>query len=402
MSESLGALAAWIALAWAGLLVWLTIGASLRRAVLERDAKAAREQASGVARGVSVLIIRPCAGVDEGLLDNLCSILAVDSQATLSLLMCADDPTDPAVAVIQQALPRLRAAGLDAQLEIHPPTGPNRKASLLAAALAGAQARAAELVVNVDSNVDLRDYDLDSLLAPLLTGARVGASWAPWVEVRSAAGLGPRASEAVLGGSLAAFPLLCGLDPGGLVGKLWAARREALEGIGGFAPLVDYLGEDFEMARRLGAAGWSVEVAPVLGRSRGGAGGFAKVVERLARWLLVLRGQRPLLLLTYPLFFFATPGILALAALGARARPLEALVAASMAVAARALITLAARYWSGRMGAGHYGGALLDAPLSDLSLALAWLRALASREVSWRGHRLRVARGGRLEALDAD
>lgn len=401
--------AAYGALGWAGFLAWLAIGAVWRRWQLQRRFASARaapatEHDAHLA-GLRVLIMRPCAGVDHDLLANLLSVAQVDSRTQWRVVMTVDDPADLARPVILEAIAKLRAMGVDAHTFIPPQTGPNRKASMLAAIMASEQGREAEVLINVDSNVDLRGYDLDGLIAPLLGPrrgeGRVGASWAPWSERRTQAGVGPRASEAVLGGSLAAFPLLCGIDPGGLVGKLWAVRREALDAVGDFDELTHYLGEDFEMARRLRAAGWSIAVAPVLARARGGDPPFRAVVGRFARWMLVVRGQRPLLLATYPLLFFATPLILALAAVGALAQPTLAGLAVALAVFARASITISARRWSGR-GEGLAGALawIRDALLSDLVLALAWVRALSSRTIDWRGHLLRVDREGRLHALE--
>ena len=49
-------------------------------------------------------------------------------------------------------------------------------------------------------------HDFDRLIAPLLADARIGTIWVPWSERPGAGtrGLGPRASEALLGGSLTA------------------------------------------------------------------------------------------------------------------------------------------------------------------------------------------------------
>ncbi len=382
-----------VALVWSAVLAWLAIGALIRRRQLQRrfSAQPVRSQV-----GRSVLLVRPCAGVDPGLLDNLLSFAELRTQADLSLVMTVDDPGDPALPIVEQAAAQLCERGLDASVEVHPPTGPNRKASLLAGVLGGERGRAAQLWVNVDSNVDLAGYELDALLGALKSDSgpgRLGAVWAPWSELREGEGLGARASEAVLGGALTALPLLCGIYPGGFTGKVWAARPEAVADAGGLARLVDYLGEDFEMSSRLRAAGWGTEVAPVFVHSRGGSPSLDSVIERFSRWMLVVRTQRAALMPSYLLLFFATPLVLVLAGLGAYGRPTLALVAVGLAVFARALITLGARHWSRRRG---FLGAWIDAPLSDLVLLLAWVRAMGSREVEWRGHRLRVGRDGRL------
>ena len=157
---------------------------------------------------------------------------------------------------------------------------------------------------------------------------------------------------------------------------------DALEHSGDFGELARYLGEDLAMADRLRAAGWRIAVVPLLGRVRGGHGGFEQAVERFGRWMLVVRGQQPRLLPSYPLFFFATPMVTALV----------------LATLARLLVTLAARYWSGR-GLRPLA-TLVDAVLSDVVLMLAWIRAVTRREIEWRGHRLRVEPSGQLSSVE--
>lgn len=392
--------AAWLALVWSALLAWLAIGAVIRRRALDRRF-AARSvpipAISAPATTPKALIMRPCAGHDPGLLDNLRSLASARSTLPLKVVMAVDDPDDLARPAIEAALIELRAAGIDASFELVANRGPNRKASILA----GLLERHPEpgIVVNIDSNVDLSGFDFDRLFAPLLGDRSIGAIWVPWSERPPAGtpGLGSRASEALLGGSLTAFPLLCGIYPQGLVGKFWAAPRAAIDRID-FGDLTHYLGEDLEMARRLRAIDLEIEAASLLVRSPGQAPSFAAAIERFARWMLVVRGQKLPLSFSYPAFFFATPLVLVLAAIGAIARPELGLIAAGLALFARATVTLAARHWSGRGLA--LGPALVDAVLADLVLGLAWLRAFGSREVSWRGHRLRVERGGRLRALD--
>lgn len=339
--------------------------------------------------------MRPCAGQDPALLDNLRSLARTRSTLALHLVMAVDDPADTALPAIEQAASELRAAGLAVSVEVIANRGPNRKASILAGILERHPRHA--LVVNIDSNVDLAGFDFDPLLAPLLRERSLGTIWVPWSERPLATGLGTRASDALLGGSLTAFPLLCGIYPQGLVGKFWAARRDALERIG-FAELVDYLGEDLEMARRLREQGLRVGAASLLVRSPAQQPNFSAAVERFARWMLVVRAQKLGLLFSYPAFFFATPLVLVLAAFGAIARLDLALAAACLALLARLAVALAARRWSGRGLA--LGPAIVDAVLADVVLGLAWLRAGSSREVEWRGHRLRIESDGRLRALD--
>jgi ceramide glucosyltransferase len=383
---------AFVALGWAAVLAWLALGAVIRRAALQRRARA---QAPVTTSGTRVLLVRPCAGAEHGLLENLVSARTMTSAAELTIVMSIDDPEDGARPAIEAALAQLRAAGINANLEVHLPVGPNRKASMLGQVLR--EHDDWEFVINVDSNVDLHEYPLDELLAPLLRDPRVGATWGPWSELRLYPGLGPRASEAVLGASLTAFPLLCGIYAAGLTGKIWAGRREALAECD-FDSLTHCLGEDLEMTNRLRSHGWGIVATSTLGRARGSEASFGQVVARFGRWMLAVRGQRPQLLPTYPLFFFATPLVLVLAGMGGFAEPAIGLAAAGLAVFARVVVTLAAQHWSGRrMGPL---AVLREAVLGDLALGLAWVRALTRRDLEWRGHRLRVEPDGRLSALN--
>jgi len=385
-----------LALIWGALLLWLAIGAVIRRAALQRRFAGRGAVDPSALAGRRVLMTRPCAGAEAKLLDNLRSVAALDTRAVLRVVMTIDDPDDGARPIIEAVVAELRAAGVEAELAVLSPTGPNRKASMIAATLADADY---EVLVNVDSNVDLRGFPLDALLAPLFDPEQhIGATWSPWSEQQTHAGVGPRASAAVLGASLTAFPLLCGLYGAGLVGKIFAARREAIEACE-FGDLTHYLGEDLEMANRMLRAGWKIAPVPVLGRTRTGAPSFAAVVTRFGRWMLAARGQRPELIMTYPLFFFATPMVLTLATIGLTTRPRLALIGAALAVVARLLVALAAQYWSARpLGLGR---ALVEAVLGDLALGLAWIKAMTRREVVWRGHRLRVEPSGRLAAVEA-
>ena len=383
-----------VALIWSAVLMWLAIGAIIRRAGLQRRF---RRQTRVPIADRQVVMTRPCAGAEADLLGNLLSVTALETEANLRVIMSVDDPNDPARAVIEAAIPQLRAAGIEAELAVLPPTGPNRKASMLAAIIAETEF---EALVNVDSNVDLSGFTLDELLAPLFdASAHIGAAWSPWFEEQTQPGIGPRTSAAVLGASLTSFPLLCGLYGAGLVGKIFAARREALQAIR-FDELSHYLGEDLEMANRMMASGWGITPVPTLGRARGGSPSFSAVVGRFGRWMLAARGQRPELMPTYPLFFFATPLVLALAGVGAVARPDLALTSVGLAIGARIVVSLAAQYWSARpLGLGR---ALVEGALGDVALGLAWLSAMSQREVEWRGHRLRVEPGGRLSALEPE
>lgn len=309
------------------------------------------------------LVVRPCHGAEPGLAERLAS---------------GPEPRVLAVATEDDAATVIARAVANARVIVTGATGPNAKAEQLGHALADATA---EVVVIADSDVLLDD------LAPLLrpfSDPAVAAVWAPPVEVAPAT-LADRASASVLDASLHAFALLGALDPGGMVGKLVAIRRADLEAVGGFGALRRHLGEDMELARRLRANGRSLRMADMTARSFARGRTFGAVVARYARWLMVIRAQRPLLLLSYPLLFGAALPILAIAiARGAWALAL-ATVTVRLLVAAFARIRSRQPRWLAP-----------EALLADVVLWAALLRALATRTVAWRGRALRVETGGLL------
>lgn len=344
--------------------------------------------------GVSVLVVRPCAGHEATLERTLSSLAKAKRSFALRCRFAIEGPSDTAVAAATRAVEALQKAGIEAEIVFTGGGGPNRKAAQLAVAASGAA-----ILVACDSDVDLEGVDLDQLVAPLVGAGGTWVSWAPPAERGSALTLGDLASAAVLGGSLHAFPLLAQLDPAGLVGKLFAIRQEALSAIGGFGSLVDYLGEDMEIARRVREQGGAVVAVPLVARSLAAGRSWDVVVGRFARWLTVIRAQRAFLLLSYPALFFATVPIVLVSALLAFVAPTAALVSAFLAITARLGVA-----WLAASIAGRKRGPLQlvrDVALADGMLAAAFVRALGTRTVTWRDRVLVVDRTGLLHEPSA-
>jgi ceramide glucosyltransferase len=353
------------------------------RAALQRRSGAPRDLAA-----IRTLVVRPCAGTEPHLERALASLARARSTAAIACRIAVESASDPAEPIARRAAAALERAGLDARVVLTAADAPNHKAAQIAAVLA-AERGPFDAIVIADSDVDLDGFDLDALLGPLFEydkeyrkerrlfppetpdrrPPRTGAVWAPPVEVGASAGAGDRASAAVLSGSLHAFTIL-----------------GALERV---------LGEDMELARRLAAAGHGVRVAPMVARSLKSGRTWRCSVERYARWLTVIRAQRPRLLVSYPLLFLATPLILAGSALVAPFAPAPALAAAVLAVTSRLCAAVCARLLAG-LGLS-LAASTVDAVLADALLAHAFARALAARTVTWRGRALTIDRRGALD-----
>lgn len=383
---TLSLVAGLVALVWACVLLAI-YGLALARAARRNDERRTPHP------NLRVHLVRPCAGLDASLFDNLISIehaaLGIErEQLTITLSVARAD--DPAIPVLEAAKLHLDSVGFRCRIQIVDPKGENQKVAQLSAILDPDDRH--DCAINVDSDVDLRGLDLRPLLGAF-RDKTVGAAWMPVVESVTQT-RGDRLSQSFLGASLHAFPVLAGLDPGTFVGKVFAVRLSATRAIAGFAPLADYLGEDFELGRRMRSQGW--ETLAVAGKAHSTARGrtVESVVARYARWLAVVRFQRPLLVLTYPLVFCPTVLVLGLSAVGAISAPLLAGGAAAVMLTARTVITVGARRYSGTPP--RLGAALLMMPATDWLFARTWFRALSTRTVTWRGRTLRLGRGGRL------
>jgi ceramide glucosyltransferase len=384
--------AAWLGLAWSVVAAWLAIGTVLRRRRLDAAPTPALPTSSR-----RIVLARPCAGAEPELARCLGSAAEARRSLPIEVVFGVSTRDDGATPAIEAAMKYLRARAIPARSIVAPPIGPNHKASTLAA-VAATVGEAGAILVNADSNVDLTEVDLDALVAPILVDPETALVWSPFAEHASTPSLGTRMSVAMLGGGPTSFPLLAAISPRSVSGKLWALDLDALGPSGGLAALAEHLGEDFEMERRLRAAGRRIRPTRGVARAIAPALHAGEAVHRVSRWMMVVRAQRPHLLWAYPLLFASTPFILALAAAGSPAAPGVAGAAAALALGARGLVTATARRYAGRGGSPM--GAIVDAVLGDATVLLAWIRTLTTREVVWRGRRLEVGRDGALRAID--
>ncbi len=341
-----------------------------------------------------IALLRPCEGAEPDLLANLLSSLRAHYGGPRRVLFLVPSADDPAYAIVLAAIATARGEGGPAASVVL--TGPaprqNRKVAQL---LAGLTHCDEEIVVTIDSDVRLGDADLPALIAALRPGpgSTVAAAFASPVEVAPQTPW-DRVSAALVGGSPQNFLALYGLYGlyGGvpsMAGALCALRRDALLACGGFAGLLTYLGEDYELARRLTARGYRVALSRGPARCTDGGRSFGQVVARVARWLTVVRAQRPLLLVTYPLFMAATP-LLLLVTLLARSAKLGVYAAALLGL--RMLLSAALRRLQGQR-CGPLTAAV-EVLAAELLLWLGLGQALWTRRISWRGHHFRIGRGG--------
>jgi ceramide glucosyltransferase len=351
-----------------------------------------------------IALVRPCEGLDRSLAETLRSSLTARYEGRRTIFFCVPSAVDPAYAVIERVRDELVAAGADARIVVTAIDTPaNRKAAQLAVVDSHLPADAPILVI-ADSDVQLDDESLPSLMSALLSDRDAGAASAPPIDV-SAATLGDRWSAALLSSTPHALLALAALSErsGGvplLAGALLAVQREALAAVGGFRSLEPYLGEDFELARRLHDAGMAMATSAAPARFTDSGRSLRGIVRRYARWSLVVRRQRPALFATYVLLLGCTP-LVSLGALLVTAARSDgwalALGLTGALVAARTMLAMTLRRCYGV--AGGWGRALGAMLAGELLICAGATQAGASAEVEWRGRRFYVGERGALQPL---
>jgi ceramide glucosyltransferase len=336
-----------------------------------------------------VSILKPLCGLDDGLAGNLAAFAALD-YPEYEVLLGLRSARDPAWAMAREAV-RAWPGRFRIVLQQGEP-GVNPKVNQL---LTLGRAARHDLLVISDSNVRVGPGYL-SEIAALLEDGSVGLVTHPIVGVGESR-LGSVMDALHLAGSIApgvvAAKRLAGQDL--VVGKSMALRRSDLVRMGGFEAVKDVLAEDYVMGRMVWEVlGKRVAVAHQPIENVSAHRSVREFAARYRRWAVL---QRQLVgPFAYASQVFLNPVLLAAAAALLDHTPGSMASLAGVCAAKAALDGLAARAL--RPGGFRFWQLAL-VPLKDLVLGSAWAYAFIRREVEWRGNRLRVGAGSRLERL---
>ena len=329
-----------------------------------------------------VSILKPIAGLDDELLENLRSFADLDYPAYELLLGVAS--------LHEPAVPRLRAflaahPALQARLIVTAEPSsecPNPKVAQLRVLTCAA--RGSVLVVS-DANVRVpRDY-LHGLMGALL---RPGTGLVSSLVVgRGERTLGASLDHAHLGAFIAPLVVFASRVLGHTVtiGKSMAMRKTDLERVGGWESVSHVLAEDELLGRRFHAHGYHVELvlSPVENHARSGSVG--RTVERHARWTRMRKSIEPR---AYALEWLLSPALIAAVTLAI----VPSTLALGMLAATLLFQVLGAALALSVTRKGAFGLALLE-PLRLAMGTASWALGGVSRRVSWRGREYVVGAG---------
>lgn len=337
-------------------------------------------------------ILKPLKGCNAETRRCLQSWFAQQYPGPLQILCGVASADDPVCPVVEDLLSQF--IGMDARLVVCPENmGANRKVSTL---------RQLEphilhpLVMISDADVEVPG-DFAAAIAPLLDEPGAGLvncfyrlanptttamRWEAiainadfWSQVLQARSLGP-----------VDFAL----------GAVMSLPASMLRKIGGFAPLAEYLADDYQLGHRIAQAGGRIDFSGAVVDCREAPFGWAQVWRHQLRWARTIRVCRPapyfMSILNnatlWPLLWMLTG---------------RETVAVPFFVASLLFRTVSAAHQQKRLTEfdDHLGYWWLT-PVKDVLDVLIWAAAFWGNHVEWRGERYRILAGGKLIKLEKE
>lgn len=339
-----------------------------------------------------VSILKPVKGVDGDSFENFASFCRQD-YPQYQIVFAAASAADPVIPIIERlmaAFPRVDIS-LVVDGAVH---GANYKVCNLMHAYAKAKY---PLLIVCDSDIRVESQYLRRVMGPF-ADPKVGLVTSLY---RSSSVKGAGCAIEALGFCSEMVPnVMAAVKLEGLsfaLGASMALRREALERIGGFESLVDYLADDYQLGNMIHKKGFRLELSPHFVESvMRGDEKVSEVMARQLRWGRTMRVSRPGgylasgITLPFPAVLLAL-AVSSFSAWGVAAAALLYLVRGSVAVSySRSLVKdrLLPRW-------------LWLLPLRDALSFGVWALSLAGSRVRWRGELFLLEKGGKIVELGA-
>lgn len=339
---------------------------------------------SGFAPTISIL--KPLKGVDPRMYTGFVSHCTQQYDGRYEILFGVSSTDDPAVAEIDRL--RTEFPSLSIRLVICAERlGASGKISNLTQMLPHALG---EIILVNDGDIVVSPHYLARITAAF--GERTGMVTAPYI---GNAGVRPS-----LWSKLEALGIATDFIPGVLtarmleggvrfgLGSTLAIRREALDQIGGFAPLADALADDYELGARIHAAGWQVELCPEVVETAVPHYTLSGFWDHQIRWARTTRDSRRLGYIGLSITYALPWAILTCIASGFA---LWSFTLLALVLLARVSVAL-----SIGVGILRDGQTLRDLwllPLRDTFALLFWAWSYAGDTITWRGEKFHLNRG---------
>ena len=352
---------------------------------------------SGFALGVSIL--KPVKGLDPGMYEAFASHCRQEYAGEYEILFGVSALDDPAEAPVIAAIERLKTEFPERAIrlvETPERLGPNGKMGNVVQL--ARHARYDYLIVN-DSDIRVGRHYLARIMAEFeKQGSGLRPQGTKEVGLVTAPYRGH--THGTLGSKLEALGISTDFFPGVLValkvdgeirfglGSTLAVSRAALDAIGGFAPLVDTLADDYELGHRISLAGYGVALSREVVETSVPAYTMHGYFAHQLRWARAIRDSRRGgyvgLMFTYGLCWAVLNWL-------AWGFAIESLALLSLALLAR--VTVALSVGIGILNDRQVLRDLWLLPVRDMTAVAVWVWSFAGNTVTWRGETFRLEKG---------
>ena len=333
-----------------------------------------------------VTVLKPICGLEKDLAQNLHSACEQD-YPEFHVVLSAQKSDDPALPLLYEIQREFGAERVDVVVDDRH-TAPNGKIRNLLGALP--RARHAVLVIS-DSDVRLRPDYLKTIVAPLAEPG-VGCVCTYYKAARAESWY--EALEQLTLNADFVPSLVFASETGAsrfVLGASTALSRSVLEEIGGLSGLSDYLVEDFEMGRRILAAGKRVVIAPYFVDTMVDLKTPLQWWNHQLYWDQNTRAANP-----WGLFATVFVRAVPFALLFALVRLFDPLGLAVLAGAIFIRLVTAGAFLGLGLGDWTSVQSLALLPLRDVAGLVSWLFAFVWPTVIWRGEQFILTRDGRM------
>lgn len=338
-----------------------------------------------------ITILKPICGLDIDTYENFASFCQQD-YPEYQIIFGVRDERDPSVEVVQKII--YNFPEIDIHLIVSDRTiGTNFKVSNLANAATVAKY---SILLLADSDVRVGPNYLRQVIQPMSdpTVGVVTCLYRPlvrgWVAIFEAVGISTEYHASVL-----VARKLEGMKFA--LGPTIAIRKTALEAVGGFLAIADYLADDFQLGCLPAQAGYKVVLSDYIIDHVIATESFINLIHRQTRWNCCTRVSRPW-------------GYLGLIFTHGTAISLLFLMATSGSVFGWAALIAT---WSMRLVMAWVVGvrSLKDpssskflwlVPLRDLLSFALWCYSSVSNTIKWRGQQMKLTKGGKLVPITDD
>jgi ceramide glucosyltransferase len=336
---------------------------------------------------IPISVLKPLAGCDEGLRENLRSFFVQDYPA-FELLFAVRSAGDPAVDVVEELRALYPLVTAQTIITGEPPYA-NAKVYSLDRMMSAARH---DVLVMSDSDIRATP-DMLRMLAAEFQDPSLGIATCPYRAVAGES-IWSRLEAAGMNTEFIAGVLVARVLEGMkfALGPTIAARKQCLRDIGGFDVLKDYLAEDFVMGKFAAEHGWKVVLSSYRIEHRIGSESASTNAAHRLRWNRSTRRSRPA---GYMGQIFTNPLPLAILLFAIKPECWPVLMATVILRACVAWVT-ARSVLHQRLGGQQWVLIVLQDHLSFVF----WIAGFFGNVITWRGRRYYLLPDGRFEPMD--